>query len=187
MAELDLSKFDNSFYHPGGSALARAAWFLLGSPLLRCAVIPSNAMRVQLLKLFGATLGAGVVVKPGVRVKYPWRLWVGDHTWLGEDCWIDNVADVRIGSNACISQAAYLCTGNHDWADPLFALVLGPIAIGDGAWVGARSVVCPGVTVGPLAVLTAGSVAQRNLPAAEIHGGNPAVFKRLRGLREAGS
>ena len=70
------------------------------------------------------------MVKPGVRVKYPWRLRVGDHAWLGEDCWIDNLADVQIGAHACISQAAYLCTGNHDWADPAFALILGPITIG---------------------------------------------------------
>ena len=181
MDELDLSAFDNSgSYHPGRSVLIRSAWFFVGLPLLRCSVIPSSGFRARLLRAFGARIGTGVILKPGVRVKYPWRLAVGDHTWLGEDCWIDNIADVRIGSHACISQGAYLCTGNHDWSSQTFSLVTGPIAIGDGAWVGARAVVCPGVTLGDLAILTAGGIGARNIPEREIHGGNPAVFLRKR-------
>ena len=156
----------------------QACWFFLGLPLLRSSVNPFSSLRLGLLRLFGATIGTGVVIKPGVRVKYPWRLTVGDHTWLGEDCWIDNLADISIGSHACVSQAAYLCTGNHDWTDPAFGLLLRPIAIKDGAWIGAHSVVCPGVTIGSMAILTAGSVAQKDLPDFEIHSGNPAVFKK---------
>ena len=183
MRDLDLSTFDNSFYEPGGSPFLRAAWFLAGSPLFRCSFNPINGVRVRLLRLFGARIGTGVVIKPGVRVKYPWRLRVGDYSWLGEECWIDNIADISIGAHACISQGAYLCTGNHDWSDPSFTLLLGPIAIGDGAWVGARAFVCPGVTLGKLAILTAGSVAQKSLGEREIHSGNPAVFRKLRTMQ----
>jgi putative colanic acid biosynthesis acetyltransferase WcaF len=133
--------------------------------------------------MFGAKVGRGVVIKPGVRVKYPWRLTVGNNTWLGEDCWIDNIADVHIGSNACLSQGSYLCTGNHDWSDTAFPLTAQSIWIEDGAWVGAKAIICPNVTVGEGAIAAAGSVVQRSIPPGEIHSGNPAGFLRLRRMR----
>src|SRR5437660_5606511 len=107
MNPVRLHNFDNSWYQPGRSLLYQLAWFFIGLPLLRSSVIPSSSFRVRLLRIFGATVGNGVVIKPGVRVKYPWRLTVGDHCWLGEDCWIDNLADVRLGNNVCVSQGAY--------------------------------------------------------------------------------
>ena len=180
---VDLSRFDNAWYSPGRSRLVQALWFFLGLPVLRCAWLPSSVFRVHLLRLFGATVGSGAVIKPGVRVKYPWRLVVGEHSWIGEDAWIDNLADVTIGDDACISQGAYLCTGNHDWSDPAFGLIVKPIRLGSGSWVGAKSMVCPGVEFGELAVLTAGSVAVRSIPAREIHCGNPAVRSKVRALK----
>lgn len=183
MALVRLSTFCNDWYRPGRSRLWQAAWFFAGLPLLRSAVIPSSAFRRGLLRFFGARVGNGVVIKPGVRVKYPWRLVVGDDCWLGEDCWIDNLADVALGHDACLSQGSYLCTGNHDWSDAAFGLMAQPIRIEAGAWIGARSVVCPGVTVGEGAIAAAGSVVNRNVPAHEIHAGNPAIFVRRRRLR----
>jgi len=184
MSFVQLSAFDNSWYRPGRPAWVCAAWFLIGSPLLRLPLIPFSGFRSFLLRLFGARLGAGVIVKPGVRVKYPWLLTVGDHTWLGEDCWIDNLTNVEIGSDACISQSVYLCTGNHNWSDPAFGLIVVPIVIGDGAWIGARSVVGPGVRIGECAIAQAGSVVTKEIPAFEIHGGNPAHFLRKRPLAQ---
>jgi putative colanic acid biosynthesis acetyltransferase WcaF len=96
-----------------------------------------------------------VIIKPGVRVKYPWRLSIGDNSWLGEDCWIDNLAQVSIGANACISQGAYLCTGNHDWSDPAFGLVVKSIVVGDAAWIAAKALIAPGVSLGEGAVAAA--------------------------------
>jgi putative colanic acid biosynthesis acetyltransferase WcaF len=185
MAHVQLSTFNNDSYHPGRSLVWQLAWFFLGLPLLRSGWIPFSGLRVRLLRAFGARVGAGVVVKPGVRVKYPWRLTVGNHSWIGEDCWIDNIADVRLGNDVCLSQGSYLCTGNHDWTDPGFRLIEKAILIGDGAWVGARAVVCPGVVIGQNAVLGAGSVAARAVPAQEIHAGNPARFVRERKFQKA--
>lgn len=120
------------------------------------------------------------MIKPGVRVKYPWKLKVGQYCWLGEDAWIDNVAPVTIGDNVCISQGAYLCTGNHSWSDPTFRLIALPISIEDGAWIAARASVAPGVIIGQSAVVGFGAVATRNIPPYEIHTGNPAEFVRYR-------
>ncbi len=186
MSSVRLSTFRNDWYAPGRSRLQQAAWFFLGLPMLRCALIPSSGLRVSLLRAFGAQVGEGVVIKPGVRVKYPWRLSIGSNTWIGEDCWIDNLADVSIGDDACLSQGSYLCTGNHDWTDPSFRLRVQAIRIEDGAWVGARSTVCPGISIGECAVLSAGGVDLRDIPGYEIHGGNPAVFLRHRRLRTVG-
>lgn len=179
-AAVDLSKFDNSWYKPGRNRAIQALWFLLGLPLLRSTLIPFSAFRVSILRLFGARIGQGVVIKPGVRVKYPWLLSIGDCSWIGEDVWIDNLAFVRVGRHVCISQGAYLCTGNHDWSDPSFGLLVKPIAFADGVWVGARAMICPGVSLETCAVAAAGSVITRNVPAFEIHSGNPARFVRMR-------
>ena len=180
-----LGDYDNSWYSPGRSSAWRAAWFFLGAPIVSSSILPSSAVRVLLLRLFGAKIGQGVVIKPGVVVKYPWHLVIGDHCWLGERCWIDNLTTVRLGSNVCVSQEAYLCTGNHDWRDPAFGLMIAPIQLNDGAWAGARSILTPGTVLGQGAVAGAGSVVSGIVPDFEIYAGNPAAFVKKRLLRTA--
>jgi putative colanic acid biosynthesis acetyltransferase WcaF len=163
--------------------MVQGLWFFFGLPVLRCALLPSSAVRVTLLRLFGARVGTGVVIRPGVRVKFPWNLIVGDNCWIGEESWIDNLAAVSLGNDVCLSQGAYLCTGNHDWSDPSFGLIVKPIRIEDGGWVGARAVLAPGVSLGEEAIAGMGSVVTRNIPSQEIHAGNPARFISYRKLR----
>ena len=183
MNPVRLAEFHNEWYSPGRSAWVRAVWFLAGLPLLRASWIPLSGFRAGLLRLFGARVGRGVVIKPGVRVKYPWLFEAGDDCWIGEDAWIDNLASVRLGSNVCISQGAYLCTGNHDWSDPAFGLMVRPIEIADGAWIGAKAILAPGAAVGECAVVAAGGVVSGSVPPYEVHAGNPAKFVRKRILR----
>jgi putative colanic acid biosynthesis acetyltransferase WcaF len=177
---VDLSRPDNSEYDKGQSPLIQALWYFFGLPLLRSYCIPISRVKCIILRLFGASIGKGVYIKPGVRVKFPWYLTVGDFCWLGEDLWIDNLAPVSIGSNVCVSQAAYLCTGNHDWSTPNMKLFCRSIVIEDGSWVGARSVVCPGVVIGAGAVVSAGSVVSKSIPRYEVWAGNPAAYVRGR-------
>jgi putative colanic acid biosynthesis acetyltransferase WcaF len=183
MPQPDLSLYDNSWYSPGRNRLIAALWFVVGLPLLRLQLQPVSSLRRLLLRLFGANIGTGVVMKPGVRVKYPWHLSISANSWIGEDVWIDNLTSVSIGANVCVSQGAYICTGNHDWSDPAFGLKVKPITIEDGSWIGARALICPGVHVGRCAVAAAGSVVTRNIPDFEIHAGNPAVFVKSREFR----
>jgi len=133
--------------------------------------------------LFGAEIGPNVVIKPHTKVKFPWRLRIGENSWIGENVWIDNLADVSIGSNACISQGAYLCTGSHDWNAPKFDLIVKPIVIADGAWVAAKSTVGPGVTIGEGAVLGLGSTTSKDLEPWSIYSGTPAVFVKKRQIK----
>ena len=134
-----------------------------------------SGVKARLLRLFGARIGRGLVIKPHVRIKYPWRLAVGDHCWIGEGVWIDNLADVTLGSHVCLSQGAYLCTGSHDHRRRTFDLITRPIRVEDGAWVAARTTLLPGVTVGANALVAGGSVVVKDVEAGAIVVGNPAA------------
>ena len=180
----DLSSYDNSWYSPGRGTVVTALWFFVGSPVVRSHLLPFSSVRRFILRCFGAKVERGVVLKPGIRVKYPWLLSLGRHSWVGEDVWIDNLVQVTIGKDACLSQGAYLCTGNHDWSDPFFGLKVLPVVVEDGAWVGARALICPGVRIGQGGVATAGSVVMKSIPAFEIHSGNPAQFVKVRTFRQ---
>jgi putative colanic acid biosynthesis acetyltransferase WcaF len=177
--EVDLHSFKGNRTIAGRNRGIQLLWFFVGSLSLQT-WLPGSGWRVSLLRMFGARLGRHVRIKPGVRVKYPWKLQVGDNSWIGEDCWIDNMAEVIVGRNVCLSQACYLCTGNHDWNDPAFAMFARSITLEDGSWLASRCTVGPGVTIGRNAIAAIGSVVSKSIPPSEIHGGNPAI---LRGLR----
>jgi len=169
-------------YTPGASLAKQLLWFYIGSPLVKSRLLPFSALKVALLRGFGASIGQQVRIKPGVQVKFPWRLSVGDDCWIGEQVWIDNLASITIAHDVCISQGAYLCTGNHDWSTETFDLKLGAITIGHSAWIGARAVVGPNVRVGEGAILTVNSVANQSLLSWMIYVGNPAQPKKQRVL-----
>ena len=173
MSSIRLDRFTKRDDVRGRSPLLELAW-LISQAIFVSSWHPSSWVRVKVLRLFGAQIGAGVVLKPGVRIKFPWKLKIGDHSWIGESVWIDNLADVAIGSHCCISQGAYLCTGNHDWSLPTFDLIVQPIELNDGTWLGAFSRVAPGVVTGKDAVLSMGGVATSDLDAAMVYAGNPA-------------
>lgn len=176
----DLSKYDNSWYNPGGNTLKRILWYFTNLLVIKNHWNPVSSLRVLMLRLFGAKIGRGVVIKPGVSVKYPWMLEIGDYSWIGEDVWIDNLAQVTIGANCCISQGAMLLCGNHNYKLETFDLMVKSIIIEDGAWIGAQSTVCPGVMVKKEAVLAVGSIATSVLESSTIYQGNPAKIKCCR-------
>ena len=177
---LDRFRADRGGYTTGAGIVRQVLWYFVGQPLLRSWLIPFSRVKVVVLRTFGASIGRGVRIKPGVKVKFPWRLTVGHHCWLGEDLWIDNLAEVRIGAHCCLSQGVYLCTGSHDWSRDTFDLIIGPITIHDHAWIGAKAVVAPGLTVGEGAVLGLGSVATKSLDPWTIYLGSPAQSARQR-------
>lgn len=181
---VDLATYQVTGYSPGASILRRALWHIVKPLLFTNSLVPFYWIKCVVLRMFGARLGESVVIKPRVNIKHPWRLSIGDHSWIGEGVWIDNLVEVEIGSNVCISQEAYLLTGNHDYKSTTFSLIVKPIRIEDGAWMGARSIACPGVNVGRNAVLTVGSVLTQDAEANGIYAGNPAQKVRTRALRQ---
>jgi len=180
---LRLDLFDGTQLNRGRPAWVELIWLLVQA-LFVSSWIPGARHRRILLRLFGAKLGKDLNIKPGVKIKMPWRLEVGDYSWIGEKVWIDNLAPVVIGKHCCLSQEVYLCTGSHDWQASRFDLITAPITICDNAWVGAKAVVGPGVTVGEGAVLALGSVATMDLKPWWVYQGNPAMPLKERKIRK---
>ncbi len=182
MNRTDHSIYNNDWYKKeiGAGRFKQACWFFINALFFINPLNPSSGLKCILLKWFGAKLGKGVMIKPGVNIKYPWKLVIGDYVWVGERVWIDNLAFVVIGNHVCISQGAMLLTGNHNYKKSSFDLMVKEIFLEEGVWLGARTLICPGITAHSHAMLTAGSVAVTSLDAYIIYSGNPAVAIKQR-------
>ena len=177
--KVDLNSYNNDWYNPG-SLFKRVLWYICNLIFIKNSWFSISSFKVFVLEMFGAKMGNNVIIKPRVNIKYPWKLSVGNNVWIGEDVWIDNLEHVFINDHACISQGALLLTGNHNYKKSSFDLMVGKIILEDGVWIGAKSVVCPGVTCKSHSVLTVNSVANKDLKSFSIYSGNPAVFKKQR-------
>lgn len=171
--------FKKPGFDVGASPLKVMCWYMTSLLLFRSGILPFSNMLVYILKIFGASIGKDVRIKPGVHIRYPWKFTMGDHSWLA-DSYIDNLDQVTIGKNVCISQQAMLLTGNHNYKLASFDLMTRPIYIEDGVWIGAKCLVSPGVYACSHSILTAGSTAVKNMEAYGIYQGNPAVKTRQR-------
>ncbi len=174
MLKTDLSSYNNNWFKPG-PPIKRALWYFTNIFFFLNPFNPFNGIKVFLLRLFGAKIGKGVVIKPSVNIKYPWKLEIGDYTWIGEKVWIDNLEVVKIGSHCCLSQGSFLLCGNHNFAISTFDLMVNKITLEDGVWIGARAIVTPGTKCLSHSILTVNSVASGELEAYSIYKGNPAV------------
>jgi putative colanic acid biosynthesis acetyltransferase WcaF len=124
-----------------------------------------NAVRIGVLRLFGARIAAGVIVRHQVKIHWPWKLAVGRNSWIGEEVWILNLEQIQIGSNTCISQGAFLCAGSHDRRSATFEFDNAPVVIGDSVWVAARATVLRGVRIGDGATVGATAIVTDDVPA----------------------
>ncbi|HWC59667.1 MAG TPA: WcaF family extracellular polysaccharide biosynthesis acetyltransferase [Verrucomicrobiae bacterium] len=157
-----------------------AIWYVCKCLLFLTPLPVPSSIKRSALRFFGARIGKGVVIKPRVNIHFPWKLTIGDHTWVGEEVFLLNFEPITIGSQCCISQRAFLCTGNHDYRQPSMPYRNRPITVEDGAWVGAQTFVSPGVTIGSETVIAAGSVVTRSQPAGVVCSGNPCTVTRGR-------
>ena len=172
--EVDLSKYDNSWYYPG-SRFKRLTWYFCNLIFLNNSWFLISSIKIFILRCYGAKIGKNVIIKPNINVKYPWFLTIGDNSWIGEGVWIDCLASVIIEDNVCISQGAFILSGNHNFKKSTFDLIVKPIEIKKGSWIGAKSIVTQGLTVGSYAVLTAGSVVSHSMDPYGIYKGVPAT------------
>lgn len=181
-------KYNNDWYKKeiGAGRFRQLCWYFVNILFFINPLNPSSGIKRRILRSFGAKIGKSVLFKPGINIKYPWKLSIGDHSWIGENVWIDNLAQVEIGSNVCLSQGAMLLTGNHDYTSVNFDLMIKEILLEDGVWIGAQALVCPGVIARSHAVLTARSVATGTLEPYTIYRGNPAVAVKERIIKFAG-
>ncbi len=179
--QVDLSRFDNSkTFDPGAGLIKLTLWYFTNALFFINPLFPFRSPKPALLRLFGAKVGKGVVIHPGVNIKFPWKLSIGDHTWIGQRVWLDNLDRLTIGSNVVISQGAMIIQGSHDYKKVDYPTYTKPVVLEDGCWVGAGAIVTLGVTMRSHSVLAAGSVATKDLEPYMIYQGNPAVAVRER-------
>lgn len=154
-------------YDKGRGILHQALWVALSTMLFTQVWCP-NRLRCSILRAFGASIGNGVLIKHDVRVQWPWKLSIGDNSWIGVGAYLYNIEQLTIGSDVCISQQAFLCTGSHDHRSPVFEYDNGPIVLHDGVWVGARAVVLRGVTIGANSVIGATALVASDVDASTV-------------------
>ena len=154
--------------------LGRALWMLFGRTIFRATFHNWYGIRRQLLRMFGARIGANVAIRPTVHVEVPWMIQIDDGATIGDYAIIYSLGPIRIGSLSIISQYAHLCAGTHDYQDHTFRLQRTPISIGQDVWIGADSFVGPGVVIGDLSVVGARSSVYKDLPSSQVCVGNPA-------------
>jgi putative colanic acid biosynthesis acetyltransferase WcaF len=181
--EVSLKNWKLGSYSPG-SKWKIVLWNFTNVILFINPLNASYKFKALILRSFGAKVGTGVIFKQNISIKYPWFLEIGDNVWIGERVWIDNLGKVKIGSNVCISQCAMFLCGNHNYKKETFDLIVGDITLEDGVWVGAKSVVCPGVTMKSHSILTVGSVLTKDAEEYGIYQGVPAVMVRRREIGE---
>lgn len=171
---MELGAYSNRDFDRGAPLWKEALWRLCQGFFFQPLWHLPSSVRVFWLRRFGAKIGRGAVIRAGVNVHFPWRLEMGEHVWLGEDVVLLNLAPIRLGSNVCVSQRAFLCTGSHDYRKPGFDLQTSPIRVGNGSWIAAMAFIGPGVEIGAGSVVAAGAVVIKPVAGGVVVAGNPA-------------
>lgn len=162
------------------------AWAVVERLLVTNALQLSSGVRVWALRKFGARIGQGVVTRPGLKVRFPWKLTVGDRCWIGEDVWLHNQDQLVVGSDVVISQDSFITTGTHAYRRDM-ALLTRPVHIDDGAWVTSRCMVLGGSHVGRSALILPHTVVKGEVPPNAVYGSPEAgvVGERFRDAERA--
>jgi putative colanic acid biosynthesis acetyltransferase WcaF len=180
-SKVNLMNFDGNIgLKRGARKSTEIIWYIVKIIFFLSSIPYPSHFKVIILRLFGAKIGKGLVIKPRVNIHLPWKLIIGNHVWIGEEAFLLNFELLTIGSNVCISQRSFLCGGNHDYKTPSMPYRNGPITLEDGSWVGASSFIGPNVTIGCDTVVSAGSVVTQSLSKNGIFRGNPAQFIKNR-------
>lgn len=141
---------------------------------------PLHRWRAFLLRIFGAKIGSGVHVYPGVKIWAPWNLDLADECGIANGANLYSMGKITIGRRAVVSQGVQLVAGTHDYSKNGFPLITMPINIGAYAWVAAEAFVHPGITIGEGCVIGARSVVTKNMPAWMICAGHPCTPIKMR-------
>ncbi|HEY0866053.1 MAG TPA: DapH/DapD/GlmU-related protein [Fimbriimonas sp.] len=164
--------------------MRRAVWGLAWALLFRPTPRPAHRWRAGILRLFGAKVERGTHVYPRVRIWAPWNLDLREECGVGDDAILYSMDAITIGRRAVVSQGAHLCCGTHDYDDPDFPLRAYPIVVGDRAWICAEAFISPGVQIGEGAVVGARSVVTRDIEPWTVCAGSPCRVVRNRSACE---
>ena len=137
--------------------------------------IPFHLIRLQVYRLSGLKFGKKCSILMGCELRYPYKIILGDHCVINRDVLLDGRGGpLTIGNNVDIAQEVVIWTLGHDIHDDFHRDKGAPVTIEDYAWIGHRAIIMPGVTIGHGAVVAAGAVVTKNVPAMSIVAGVPA-------------
>jgi putative colanic acid biosynthesis acetyltransferase WcaF len=168
-----LDKFKVPSGFRGRAAGIVQLWWLVQATLFRFSPQFAYGFRRSLLRLFGARVGAGVIIRPTATFTYPWKVAIGEHAWVGDDVVVYSLGTIEIGAHAVVSQRCYLCAGDHDYEIDSFPIRGRSISVGAQAWVAADVFIAPGVSIGEGAVVGARSSVFSDMPARMVCFGYP--------------
>jgi putative colanic acid biosynthesis acetyltransferase WcaF len=150
-----------------GSKVKNALWMIVHGTVFTAWWFPRR-LRPVVLRIFGAKIGKGVVIRHRVRVQWPWYLSIGDDSWVGEGSWLYSAGQITIGSDVCLSQGVFLCAGDHDFKSSDFRPRPGPITIHDGVWLAAEALVLREVTIGTGTVVGGRAIVTKDVPPGSV-------------------
>ena len=176
--ELSLFKLPNNFR--GRHSLFVQLWWLVQASLFRLSPQFMYGWRRFLLRLFGARIGAQVIIRPTARITYPWKLKIGDYSWVGDDVVLYTLGDIEIGSNVVVSQKSYICAASHDYKSKSFDIFSDKVTIEDEVWLATDVFIAPGVTIHRGAVIGARSSVFSDMPEGKVCMGSPAEVIKSR-------
>lgn len=181
---VNLRNYQGSSYDRGRPSLVIMLWWLVQAIAFPLSLHNFNNFRCWLLRLFGAKIGQGVVIRPTARFTYPWKVAIGDYSWIGDDVVFYSIDRIEIGCHTVISQKSYLCTASHDFCDSSFPTTISPIRIGNGTWVATDCFIAPGITIGANAVIGARSNVFRDIPQQQVAWGSPCIVRYPRPMQD---
>jgi putative colanic acid biosynthesis acetyltransferase WcaF len=176
----DLSRFKLPNGFRGASAVKVQLWWFVQAIFFANSPQFLYGWRRFLLRLFGASVGKGVILRPSVKITYPWKLKIGNYSWIGDDVGLYTLGEIRIGDNVVVSQKSYLCTGSHKFNSATFDIYSKPIILEDEVWVATDVFIAPGIRIGKGALIGARSSVYKDMPANMICIGDPAAPKKPR-------
>lgn len=170
--DLSLHKVPKGFR--GRNVFVVELWWIVQASLFAWSPHIFYGWRRFLLRLFGAKVGKGVLVRNSARFTYPWKVTIGENSWIGDDCVFYSLGNITIGSNVSIAHRDYFCTGFHDIHSISFDIHSKPIIIEDECWIPNDVFVGPGVTIGKGCVIGARSSVFKDMPSGMVCYGTPA-------------
>jgi len=179
----DLKTFKLPKNFRGRNAFTVQLWWLVQSIFFRTSPQFLYGWRNFLLRLFGAKIGKKVIIRPSVKITYPWKLSIGDYSWIGDDVDLYTLGEIAIGNHVVISQRSYLCTGSHDYLKTDFPIYQKQIKICDQVWIATGVFIAPGTTIGEGSVIGSRSSVYKDIPSNKICIGTQAKIIRDR-IRE---
>ncbi|WP_405611277.1 putative colanic acid biosynthesis acetyltransferase [Polaribacter sp. Asnod1-A03] len=178
MQQLDTYKLPKNFR--GRNAFVVQLWWIVQSVFFKNSPQFMYGFRNFLLRFFGAKIGRNVIIRPTVRVTYPWRVSIGDYCQIGDDVVLYSLGEIEIGNNTVVSQKSYICAASHDYKKSTFNIFSKKVTIKDQCWLATDVFVGPGVTIERGTVVGARSSVYKDLPAYKVCNGNPAKIIRDR-------